>query len=102
MQAIARGSWKPHPTRPDDGRHSFLAVVAEEEGLHCIMGDPHEADPSKPPREVGPASGPREVGHATLGEGHGLPIVLHLFLRLGRSPDRYARGVDRHSLLARP
>ena len=97
---MAPGS--PQPPRLDDGRHSFLVVVAEEEALCCLAGDPHEADPSKPPREADPASGPREAGHTILGEGHGRPIVLHLFLRLGRSPDRCARGIDRHSLLARP
>ena len=92
----------PQPPRPDDGRHSFLVVVAEEEGLRCPAGDPHEADPSKPPREAGPTSGPREVGHATLGEGLGRPIVLHLFLLLGHSPDHRAPGVGRHVLLVQP
>ena len=72
----------PQPPRPDAGLHSSSAVVAEEGGLRCLAGDPHEADPSNLPREAGPANGPREVSHATLGEGHGLPIVLHLFLLL--------------------
>ena len=63
---MAPGS--PQPLRPDDGLHSSLAEVAEEGGLCCLEGDP------------------RGVGHATLGEGHGLPIVLHLFLLLNHSP----------------
>ena len=56
----------PQPPHPDDGRHSFLVAVAEEEVLHCLAGDPHEADPSKPSREAGPASGPREAGNITI------------------------------------
>ena len=72
---------------------------AEEEGMRCPAGDPREADPSKPPREAGPASDPCEVGHATPGEGLGRPVVLHLFLLLGRSPGHCAWSVDRCVLL---
>ena len=53
---MAPGS--PKPPRPGGGHHSFLAVVAEEEGLRCLVGDLDEADPSKPPHEAGPANGP--------------------------------------------
>ena len=52
----------PQPPRPDVGLHSSLVVVAEEGGLRCRAGDPHEADPLKPPREADPANDPREAG----------------------------------------
>ena len=89
---MAPGS--PQPPRPDDGLQSFLVVVAEEEGLRCLAGDPREADLSKLSHEAGPASGPREAGHTTLGEGHGRRIVL-LLLRCPKVTGRrtYPIGV---------
>ena len=91
----------PQPHRLGVGLRSSLVEAAEEGGLRCRAGGPHEAGPSGLPREAGPVSGPREGGHAIHGEGHGLPIVRHLFLLLGHSPCRCALGVGRFAHLAR-
>ena len=69
-------------------------MVAEEEGLRCPVGDPLEADPSKPPRKAGPASDSHEVGHATPGEGHSRPIILRHVLLLVRRATVVALGAS--------
>ena len=79
-----------------------MVVVAVEEGMRYRAADPHEADLSSLPREAGPTSDPREVGLATLGEGHGLAIIRHLFLLLGHNPCRCAQGDGRRVHLSRP